>query len=69
MARITRVVLTCDWCDTDSDDVKNRRFDLEGKRRQLESCDPCWESATVRELLDTGRQIRGGKRKKLVAVA
>lgn len=66
MARTTRTltVLTCDWCNTDTDDVKNRRFDLDGKRRQLESCDSCWPTATVKELLDTGRQVRGRPAKK-----
>ena len=60
VARNTRTytVLVCDFCGVEEDDVENRKFELDGKRRQLESCPSCWEVATVKELLDTGRQTR-----------
>ena len=60
MARNTRTytVLVCDFCGVEDDTVENRRFDLNGRKRQLEADPHCWETATVKELLDTGRQIR-----------
>jgi hypothetical protein len=60
MARNTRTytVLSCDFCALEGDDVLNQKFELEGKRRQLEACASCFSTATVKELLDTGRQVR-----------
>lgn len=60
MARNTRTytVLVCDFCEAEDETVENKKFELDGKRRQLESCPSCWEVATVKELLDTGRQTR-----------
>ena len=60
MARNTHTytTLSCDFCASEEETVENKRFELEGKRRQLEACPSCWETATVKELLDTGRQVR-----------
>ena len=63
MARNTRTytTLSCDFCEVEDDTVENQRFELEGKRRQLEACPSCWSVATVKELMDTGRLVRRAK--------
>lgn len=65
MARTTQTItiLKCDYCGTEGEDVENRRFDLDGKRRQLEACGKCWDSVT-KAIVIAGRQVRSGRPRK-----